>query len=188
MIEEYVMSNNLRTICVLISGLAVTACATVPNGPSTMALPGTGKSFEQFRADDAECRQFALDQIGGKTANQASDESFVKSAAVGTALGAAIGAIAGGGRGAGTGAAVGVAAGSMIGINEANVSSAGTQRRYDNAYNQCMYAKGEQVPVAGRVMNQRPTYAPPPPPAPSSYSPPPPPPGYAPPPPPDVSR
>ena len=37
----------------------------MPTGPSVMALPGTGKNFDQFRADDASCRQFAYAQIGG---------------------------------------------------------------------------------------------------------------------------
>ncbi len=36
--------------------LLLSACASVPNGPSTMALPGTGKNFDQFRYDDSSCR------------------------------------------------------------------------------------------------------------------------------------
>lgn len=38
------------------------ACTTVPLGPSVMALPGTGKTFEQFQVDDAVCRQWAAQQ------------------------------------------------------------------------------------------------------------------------------
>jgi hypothetical protein len=153
-----------------------------------MALPGTGKDFDQFRYDDASCRQFAHEQIGGTTANQASNDSFAKNAAVGTALGVAVGAAAGGGRGAGVGAATGLLLGSLIGVDEANISSYGTQHRYDNAYIQCMYAKGHQVPVSGRIVTQqRPAYnPPPPPPAPAAY--PPPPPGYNLPVPPDLSK
>src|SRR5260370_14531899 len=64
-------------------------CAVVPEGPSVMALPGTGKSFDQFRADDGSCRQFAFGQVGGVTTNQAATNSAVGSAVVGTALGAA---------------------------------------------------------------------------------------------------
>ena len=44
------------------------ACAYMPTGPSVMALPGTGKSFDQFRADDANCRQYAFQQSGGVSA------------------------------------------------------------------------------------------------------------------------
>jgi hypothetical protein len=39
--------------------LSGAACASSPTGPSVLVLPGTGKSFEQFRADDARCRQIA---------------------------------------------------------------------------------------------------------------------------------
>ena len=170
------MKKNYKATFVLPAVLLLFACASVPNGPSTMALPGTGKNFDQFRYDDTSCRQFAQQQIGGKTANQSANEAFVGSAVVGTVLGAAIGAAAGGGRSAGTGAATGLFVGSMIGVNEANVSSYGTQRRYDNAYIPCMYAKGHRVPVSGHV-EQQPTYNAPPakpahyPPPPSGYVP-----------------
>ena len=55
--------------------------------PASMALPGTGKSFDEFRANDAECRQYASSQIG-TTPNDAAVDSAVGSAAVGTAVGA----------------------------------------------------------------------------------------------------
>lgn len=164
--------NNVKSFSALLSLLLLSACASVPDGPSVMALPGTGKSFEQFRYDDGYCRQYALEQIGGKTAKQASNESMAQSAAVGTAVGAAAGAVAGGGRGAGVGAAAGLVVGSAVGVDEASASSYGSQRRYDNAYIQCMYAKGHRVPVSGRLLTP-----------PKSASPPPP--GYMPPPPPD---
>jgi hypothetical protein len=80
-------------LIVVISSLA--ACATIPTGPSVMSLPGTGKSFEQFRIDDATCRQFAYEQVGGVTAQQAGQDAAVKSAVVGTVLGAAAGAAIG---------------------------------------------------------------------------------------------
>ena len=174
--------------------LMLGACATIPNGPSIMALPGTNKSFDQFRVDDAACRQFASDQIGGTTANQNAVDSGVKSAAVGTAIGALAGAALGGGHGAGVGAGVGLLAGSAAGAGAGQASGYAAQRRYDNAYIQCMYAKGDRVPVSGQLMSvpSRQASLPPPPPGnappPSSYgnSPPPPPPGSPPPPPPGV--
>lgn len=166
--------------------ILLSACASIPNGPSSMALPGSGKNFDQFRADDASCRQFALDQIGGKTASQASDDSFARSAALGTVLGTAVGAVAGGGKGAGIGAATGLVLGSAIGADESRISSHESQHRYDNAYIQCMYASGHRVPVSGTVMEQRPApysqpQAPIAPPASSPAAYPPPPPGYMPP-------
>jgi Glycine-zipper domain len=168
--------------------LMLAACTTIPTGPSVMVMPGTGKSFDQFRGDDADCRQFALGQVGGATANDAAVESGVKSAAVGAVVGALAGAAMGGHSGAGVGAGVGLLAGSAAGAGAGQASGYGSQRRYDNAYVQCMYAKGDRVPVSGRLTSgpER-AFNPPPPPA-NAYAPPPPPPGYAPPPPPGMAR
>ena len=93
--------------------LVIIGCASLPNGPSVMVLPGTGLSFDQFRNDDAVCQQFATFQVGGTSANQSGVDSGVTSAAVGTALGAAAGAAIGGGRGAAIGAGHGVVAGDV---------------------------------------------------------------------------
>lgn len=157
---------------VLVIGLA--GCAAAPVGPSVMALPGTGKSFEQFRVDDAECRQYAQWQIGGEQATQSINQPGVTSAAVGTAIGAVAGAAIGGRDAAGVGAGVGLITGSMAGAGESQARGYGAQRSYDHAYIQCMYAKGQQVPVAApprRVVAPVPLSAP-------VYIPPPPPPGY----------
>lgn len=130
--------------------LALTGCASMPNGPSVMVLPGTGMSFEQFRNDDVICQQFAFFQVGGTSPNQAAMNSGVASAAIGTGLGAAAGAAIGGGSGAAIGAGSGLVAGSMIGTSAAGSSMYNVQQRYDVAYIQCMYAKGNQVPVSGQ--------------------------------------
>ena len=106
---------------------------------------------------------------------------------LGTAIGAAIGALAGNGHAVGVGAATGLAMGSVIGADEANLSSHEAQRRYDNAYTQCMYADGHRVPVAGHFeTQQRASYLSPP--APTNYAPPPPPPSYTLPVPPDAPK
>jgi outer membrane lipoprotein SlyB len=161
-------------ISVLALPLFVAACTTVPTGPSVMVLPSAGKSFSQFRADDIECRNYALESVGGMTAGQAASDSGVKSAVVGTAVGAAAGAAFGGEEGAAVGAGAGLLMGSLAGTQTAQASSYDLQRRYDAGYIQCMYALGHQVPVAGRVYRQ---------PRPARYVPPPPPPGIPPPPP-----
>jgi hypothetical protein len=154
----------------------LSACAVVPQGPSVMALPGSGKTFDQFRADDANCRGFAYQQVGGQGSNQAATNSAVGSAVVGTALGAAAGAAFGGGSGAAIGAGAGLLAGSAVGMGSAQGSAYDVQRRYDYAYMQCMYANGNRIPVQGRMVTTQPPqqaqrYLPPPPPG----SPPPPP-------------
>lgn len=122
----------------------------MPTGPSIMALPGNGRSFDEFRYDDYTCRQFALEQ-GGGTPRRAQVSSGVGSAAVGAGLGAAAGAALGGGQGAAIGAGTGMLAGGLAGANAAGTSGSITQQRYDMGYIQCMYAKGHRVPVSGQV-------------------------------------
>ena len=158
--------------------LILGACvAYAPTGPSALVLPGTGKNFDQFRADDMECRQFASMQAGGQA--QAATDSTVKSAALGTAIGAVAGAAMGGRDSAGVGAGMGLIAGTLAGTGAGSTSAYEMQRRYDNGYQQCMYAKGHRIPVSGRFAAPSPS---------SSYisqpaasMPPPPPPGSPPP-------
>ena len=174
--------NTSSRIALLASVVLLGACATMPAGPSVMVLPGSGKSFDQFRFDDAECRQYAQHQLG-TSAEQAQIDSAVKSAAVGAAVGAVAGALVGNRRDAGAGAAVGLLGGAAVGAGTANASGRSAQRIYDNGYQQCMYAKGHRIPVAGRYGPQQPP-APSAPPAAAPIAPPPPPPGSPPPPPP----
>ena len=165
--------------------LLIAACTTMPSGPSVMVLPGTGKSFDQFRADERECKSYALESVGGVTANQAAQNSGVASAVVGTVVGAAAGAAIGGHEGAAVGAGTGLLVGGLAGTESAEYSGYGVQRRYDVSYVQCMYAKGHQVPVSGRSYRQSRAASYPPPPPPRDI--PPPPTGNPPPPPPGVS-
>lgn len=154
--------------CGLAALMLAGGCASIPDGPSVMALPGAGKTFEQFRADDASCRGYASSEIGGRTADQAMAKSAAESAAVGTAVGAAAGALIGGHEGAGAGAGTGLLFGAAAGTGLANQSGYALQHRYDIAYTQCMYSKGNQVPVPDRRFARRGEppgyyYAPPPP-------------------------
>lgn len=161
----------------LAAALLTAGCTSMPSGPGVLVLPGTGSSFNEFRADDSACRQYAYDYIGGRSAEQAAADAGVRSAVVGTAIGAAVGAAVDGSRGAGVGAGTGLLIGSAAGSGTAQASGYEAQRRYDHAYVQCMYASGHRVPVSGRYSSGRSTRyrsAPPPPPP---GSPPPPPPG-----------
>lgn len=149
--------------------IMLSACATVPNGPSVMVLPGAQKTFEQFREDNGICQYYAQEAIGQTTPGQAGTESATKSAVSGTAIGAATGAIIGAAAGnAGAGATIGADSGLLVGgvagSSAAEVSIDTVQRRYDIAYIQCMYAKGNQVPVPGGHGNLSSNYQPPPPP------------------------
>jgi len=149
-----------------------------------MALPGSRMNFDQFRADDAECRAYASQGVGGQDAQQAAQQSGVASAALGTAVGAIAGAAIGGdSHGAAVGAGTGLLFGTLSGTGAADTSSWMLQQRYDAGYIQCMYAKGHKIPVSGRyesAPSTAPRYVPPP--RPGTYAPPPAPGTYAPPP------
>ena len=176
-----------KTILALGAAALIMGCATPPpSGPSVMVLPGSGKSFDQFRFDDNECRQYSWQAIGGTTAADTQSNSAVKSAAVGTAIGAAAGGLMGGRSGAGVGAGIGLAGGALAGSGESQASGYSLQQRYDHAYQQCMYAKGHQIPMAARYAPRQQARQIPPPPPPSG-NPPPPPPGNPPAPPPPAA-
>lgn len=49
-----------RAVLSLMTSCALAACAqNAPVGPGVVALPGQGKSLEQFSADDVACRGYA---------------------------------------------------------------------------------------------------------------------------------
>jgi hypothetical protein len=149
--------------------LTLTACATAPLAPTVMVLPGTGKPLDQFQVDDLACRQWAYQQSGA-AGTRSPGESTAAGAAIGTLVGAAAGAAIGAAAGsAGTGAAIGAGTGllggSAIGASASERGSYGLQRRYDIAYQQCMYARGNQIPGSVRSGGAA-NYVPPPPPPP----------------------
>jgi len=135
--------------------LVLGGCVSVPSGPGVMVLPGTGKNFDQFRLDEADCRQFASSQVGGDNPDSAAASSVAKSAALGTLIGAAAGALTGHQHNVGHGAAAGLFMGTAMGAAAGGASQYSLQQRYDISYTQCMYAKGHQVPAAGRPVARR---------------------------------
>ena len=135
--------TRVRAFTALAGVLILGACtAAPPAGPHALVVPGPGKTFEQFQADDASCRQYASAQTGYGSPQQAANQ-----AAVGTGVGAVAGALLGSATGhAGTGAAIGAGSGlllgSAVGANNAQASAASLQRQYDMAYVQCMVGHG----------------------------------------------
>lgn len=155
-----VTMKSYKTGWAILIGLTFAGCASMPAGPSVAVMPGPGKPFEQFQLDNAICKDFAQQQIGVNT-NTAAREQVVTGAATGAAVGAASGAIMSGSHGEATRsmAGAGLIVGTAAGANAANRSTLSLQRRYDIAYEQCMYAKGNQIPGY-----PAPQYVPPPPP------------------------
>ncbi len=134
------------------ASLGLAACAVQPpEGPRVAAMPGPGKTLEQFQADNGRCQQVAAGAAGPLTPGQAATQSGVASAAAGTALGAGAGALVGSAAGAAAGGAavgagVGLLAGAVLGSAAAQQSAASLQHAYDVAYMQCMSAAGHKVP------------------------------------------
>lgn len=157
----------MKTMTVsLLAALILAGCASVPTGPSVMVLPAPGKTFDQFNLEDVRCRQWAAQQVGS-TPQESANRAMAKSSAVGTAVGAGAGAVLGAVTGhAGTGAAIGAGGGLLMGSAAGSGASESTgavaQRQYDIAYQQCMYAYGNQIP--GVIQAPRNVAPPPPPP------------------------
>ncbi|HEY2132116.1 MAG TPA: peptidoglycan-binding domain-containing protein [Acetobacteraceae bacterium] len=136
----------------LASGLVVAlvaGCAATPMGPTVQVMPGPGKSFDAFQADNTLCKNFAAGQVHGQA--DAANQRAVGTALLGTALGAGLGAAGGSfygnaGGGAAVGAAVGAGGGTALGASNSSGEQMNIQMQYDAAFSQCMYANGEQVP------------------------------------------
>ena len=162
--------NRKRSFLVLLVIVVLGGCATIPAGPSVMVMPPPGKPFEVFQSEDSTCRDWALQQIGGESPDAAAQKTFAGGTTIGTLVGAGIGALVGWAYGnAGAGAAIGAGSGLLVGGMGSSEPAYGTkyelQRRYDIAYQQCMYAKGNQIPgSAQQRSSQRYTMPPPPPP------------------------
>src|ERR1700733_1927528 len=145
------MHRGAKLIAVLGSVSAVAACtAAPPSGPTVMALPPNGKSLDAFQQEDGQCRNYAAAAIGPYQPARAGARAAVGSAATGTVLGAAAGSAIGAAAGnAGGGAAIGGAAGlvgsTAVGANNVAASQYDLQTRYNIAYTQCVYSRGDTV-------------------------------------------
>jgi hypothetical protein len=153
---------------------ALGGCAVAPTAPTVMVLPGAQTSPAQFHADNIACQQQAQALLAGNV--QAANDQAAANVVVGTVIGAAVGALVGQGShhsnnsvawGAGTGLLLGSAAAG----GSSQASSYSLQQRFNIAYMQCMYLRGNQVPGQIRTRSQTPA-VPPPNYMPPSYTPP----------------
>jgi uncharacterized protein YcfJ len=124
----------------------LSACVSAPTGPTVAVMPRAGKPFEIFQQEDQQCRNFAANSV--KDTSDAALKEAATSAAIGAALGAVAGAVIQGGShtNVGTGAGVGLLGGAATGSMNASGKQNQAQVQYNIAYQQCMYAKGNQVP------------------------------------------
>jgi hypothetical protein len=131
------------------AALLLAGCAQPPMGPTVQVMPGPAKSFGDFQNDQVLCKNFAASQVSGQAeqANQQAAGAAVLGTVLGAGLGAAIGSAGGAaGTGAAIGAGTGAVAGTAIGAQGTANAQYSIQQQYDNAYSQCMYSKGDQVP------------------------------------------
>jgi len=142
--DKSLRPNNY--LLALMASIILTACVSAPTGPTITIMPREGKSFEEFKKDDEECRAFAAKSV--KDGNAAALKEGAISAATGAAIGAAAGALYQGGssQNVGTGAAIGMVGGAAVGAMGASNKESQAQTQYNTAYQQCMYTKGNQVP------------------------------------------
>jgi len=160
--------------------MILSGCVQPPLQPNVFVMPAPNKPYQVFQEDDVVCRQMASQSVGGTAAEAAPGQQAVAGAVIGTLVGAAAGALLTprSGFGAAPGAAMGLLAGGAIGSGQAQSMGIGTQRRYDIAYAQCMYSRGNQVPAyVMPATSLPPAMLPPgtivpPPPAPGAYPPP----------------
>jgi hypothetical protein len=160
----------LKTGSILMAAAVLAACASAPLGPRVAVMPAPNKPFDVFAGEDRICRLYAEQSVGVGQDDPAARRA-VEAGLIGTAVGALAGAALGGRDGAAVGAGMGLFAGAAAGHSEHRYISYDMQRRYDIAYQQCMYAKGNQVP--GYYYQPPAAKAPPPPPPPSAPPPPP---------------
>jgi hypothetical protein len=156
------MQRNKAIFALLGPVLLLSACAQTPLGPTAAVMPAPGKPFDVFQADQLLCKQYAEGQVAGQAenANMRAVGAAALTTALGAGLGAAIGSASGAaGLGAGIGAGSGALGGAGIGAMQSDRANMTIQQRYDIAFSQCMYSRGNQVP--GFVPAQ-PAYAPPP--------------------------
>lgn len=48
----------------------------MPDAPSVLVLPGTGKTFDRFRSDEAECRTYAQSQPAGEYSSVTAQQRY----------------------------------------------------------------------------------------------------------------
>lgn len=144
-----------RILALSALGLLMAGCASVPSAPTVTVMPAPNKPFEVFQEDNAVCRYYADKEVRGlPTPSDAATARALGGAALGAAAGALLGQ-------SGEAAAIGAGAGLLLGAADTDDDwdrpRYGLQRRYDIAYQQCMYSKGNQIP--GYAVQ---SYAPPP--------------------------
>lgn len=133
------MAKFLKGLPLLVLAL-LAGCYTMPEGPTVTALQGDAKSANEFRTDNGDCRQYAYAQADEATSASAGHPGRGTRSAHGAAAGATADA-----------ALAGARTGSIIdGTDSAQFGGFGPQEVYNRAFVQCMYFRGNKVPLLAR--------------------------------------
>jgi hypothetical protein len=145
--------HKMTCSTVIATAFLMSGCAVTPTNTMVQAMPGPGKSFQAFQDDLGACKTFAGQQVAGQA--EALNQRAAAGAVLSTVLGAAVGGAASQtGAGAGIGAAAGSAIGTAVASDATAAAQQGLQGQYDNAFSQCMYARGNIVPGFGPPPSQ----------------------------------
>lgn len=127
--------------------LVMAGCAQVPIGPTVQVMPGSGKSYAVFQADQSSCTLAAQQRTRGHVdaSNNRAAGVIAASALAGAATSYAYG------ERASVGAAEGGATGAVIAGEMGANDQYSIQRLFDMTYGQCMFARGHQVEGYGPV-------------------------------------
>ncbi len=122
------------TLTLLLAGCATTQAI----GPTVSVQPGRYQTWPQFQQAQYECKNFALNQVGGadEVANQQAQFQAILSAGMGALIGST-----GRYNSATRQAAQGLRTGTNQGLNRARSDQYTIQRRYNTAYTECMRAQ-----------------------------------------------
>ncbi len=134
MIKAYSFSAS---VCGL---LCLAACAQQPIMPTAGVTPGPGKTDVAFAADASACKQTASQSIAGQV------DAANRQATTGAVTGAAINLLSGGLANVGSNLGDTASGAAATGLQNSQDAQGNIQTVYDTAYNQCMYARGNNVP------------------------------------------
>ncbi|MGZ5029206.1 MAG: hypothetical protein ACXWAT_05415 [Methylobacter sp.] len=66
-------------LIIIISAFLLSACSTMPSGPSVLVLPSADKNFDQFHNEDLLCRNLTHNQVAAVEDNIDSKEESQRS-------------------------------------------------------------------------------------------------------------
>jgi hypothetical protein len=70
-------ADQMKRSALALAFLALSACSSAPTlGPGVLVLPGSGRTFDQFRFDETDCRSYAQTQLSKSRGEPDSAGSF----------------------------------------------------------------------------------------------------------------